>query len=249
MVFQRFAFQNQNPLKEFHPILLVIFIVVALATGTLFWLKFGTKKYVPEIIFSLGISFAFGRAIAIIFQENMALSLSIVMPTLLLYSVSLTKLKQKKPHTIWYLFNNVIMIIVTTAAGGILGALFSFWVAIGLFALFAIYDAIAVWKTKHMVTLAENFIKKGLIPGISYPYKTKNGKQNIALLGGGDTMLIAFMATSFAQTDILLSYITIITMTIAVCLLFIFSKKHTYYPALPYIFVGMLIAFPIWWLI
>lgn len=67
-------------------------------------------------------------------------------------SIGLTALLYKYPE--WYVID-ITGIIVAAAASSIFGISFGILPAIVLLSLLAIYDAISVYKTKHMIDLAE----------------------------------------------------------------------------------------------
>lgn len=136
-----------------------------------------------------------------------------------------------------------------------------------LLVVIAIYDAYAVWKSKHMVKMAEFQSEAKLFAGLSVPYNlppTKTIKQTkislkkpaaitsasmkTAVLGGGDIAFpLLFTGTVF---DALLkqnlssvlafcqSMIIVVGATTALTLLLIFAKKDTFYPAMPFISAG-----------
>ncbi len=133
-----------------------------------------------------------------------------------------------------------------------------------LLLLISAYDAYAVWKSKHMITLAKFQKKEGLFAGLSIPYhlpkkspkKTKLVKSKSALLGGGDIAFpLLFIGTviehlivvkHLAKSSALLySLIMIATTTVALVLLFMFSKKDKFYPAMPFITAGCLVGYGI----
>lgn len=121
--------------------------------------------------------------------------------------------------------------------------------------LISLYDAYAVWKSKHMVKLAEFQKKSRVFAGLALPYKqlriktkkrkkhkekTKRAKIKSAILGGGD---IAFplLFSGVVMKSIQNSYapfITTITAGIALAILLMKTKKNRYYPAMPFISAG-----------
>ncbi|MBS3137765.1 hypothetical protein J4232_04990 [Candidatus Woesearchaeota archaeon] len=179
-----------------------------------------------------------------------------------------------------------------------------------LLLLISAYDAYAVWKSKHMIKMAEFQTDSNLFAGLMIPKKNfaeqnsfefgnpgnkefsqklkpmlveeriavkssassakymvsdkkeavittiagvdeKGEKQRSAILGGGDIAFpMLFAGTVFKYAGNLLDpLIIIITVTIALFLLFIYGDKNKYYPAMPFLTAGCFIGWGIVWLI
>lgn len=142
----------------------------------------------------------------------------------------------------------------------------------------SIYDIIAVWKTKHMISLAKFQLEQlKIFTGFFLPYlkpkdkakiqklkamearlKEKVKKQKIkikkkmkkikvnvqiAALGGGDVAFpLIFTGTMLMAYGLLAAIITILCSTVALFLLFAFSKKGKFYPAMPFLTAGCFAA-------
>ena len=144
-----------------------------------------------------------------------------------------------------------------------------------LLIIISIYDAYAVWKSKHMITMAKFAKKSNLFPGLAIAYNTNSGKiksekkQNskkntkkqknktrTGILGGGDIAFPMIFAATFLVFLLEQGYSNIVAMSyafiisafagISLVMLFLYGKKDSYYPAMPFIsagcFVGYLIA-------
>jgi presenilin-like A22 family membrane protease len=74
------------------------------------------------------------------------------------------------------LVHNITELLMYIGIAVLLAPILSVWIAILLLILIAIYDAYAVWKSKHMVTLAEFTRKANLFPGLSLTYQKKKDK-------------------------------------------------------------------------
>ncbi len=109
-----------------------------------------------------------------------------------------------------------------------------------LLILISIYDMIAVWKTKHMVSLAKFQAKSKVFSGFLVPYK--NGT---AILGGGDVAFTLLFTVSAFSLGALVFLIPLFA-AISLFLLFLFAKKKKFYPAMPFLslgcFAGLFIA-------
>ncbi len=133
--------------------------------------------------------------------------------------------------------------------------------------IIAFYDMYAVWKSKHMVKMAKFQAKEKLFAGLYIPYsigkevkakvgkkigKIKKGKSvkvktGSAILGGGDIAFpLLFSGVLFKTTGMVFApVITSITSMLALGLLFFYSQKKKFYPAMPFIATGLFIGYGI----
>ncbi len=110
-----------------------------------------------------------------------------------------------------------------------------------LLILISIYDAIAVWKTKHMIKLAKFQSKVKTFAGLVIPYKKRT-----AILGGGD-IGFPLIFTGVVYNSIGLPALIIPVFTALALLVLLWQgEKNKFYPAMPFItagcFIGYLIA-------
>ncbi len=134
---------------------IIIFMVILLVfTGILLLLiKYGFKKLIT-IIIAASIFFSFGYIFyAIVFHVLGSSDLAYLVTLLL--SIGATLLLYKYPE--WYVIDILGMLIAAGVASIFGVSLEIRWVVVLLIVL-AIYDAISVYKTKHMITLAEGVI-------------------------------------------------------------------------------------------
>ncbi|MCX8158211.1 MAG: presenilin family intramembrane aspartyl protease [Candidatus Diapherotrites archaeon] len=97
------------------------------------------------------------------------------------------------------MLRNITTIIAVSVAGAIIGISLDPLPLVIFMILLAIYDYIAVFKTKHMVTLANAVTKKNLI--FSYAIPTKIHKFE---LGTGDLAIpLAFASSIFAKAKMI----------------------------------------------
>lgn len=136
--------------------------------------------------------------------------------------------------------NLFVMTAIVGAAAIVANMMSPAWAIVLLF-LVAIYDAVAVWKLGSMQKMAKFFMDRRLFPGIVVPYKHK--KEKFALLGGGDVFFIVLVAASFWKTSTVMVWLSAASMFGAVIALFLASEKNKFYPALPFIFGGVCVAF------
>jgi presenilin-like A22 family membrane protease len=150
------------------------------------------------------------------------------------------------------------------------------WVTLLLLVISA-YDMFAVWKSKHMVSLAEFQTKSKAFAGVLLSYKLKLKPKKIkklkkgekvkvreeyrsAVLGGGDIafpMLFAgvvmdSMIKMGVHTKIFAFMYSMIIPIIVAAVLFVLLAKASsdrFYPAMPFLTAGCLIGYGIVWLI
>lgn len=150
-----------------------------------------------------------------------------------------------------------------------------FYASVLLVAISA-YDAFAVWKSKHMVTLAKFQTESRAFAGFVIPYKKSGKKKGLkskipkeistkgdiktAILGGGDiafpllfagvTMDWLIKSAGLLKFDALLqSSVISIFSAIALLILFLKASKNKFYPAMPFISTGCFVGLFIIWMI
>jgi presenilin-like A22 family membrane protease len=148
------------------------------------------------------------------------------------------------------------------------------WVAILLLAISA-YDMFAVWKSKHMVSLAEFQTKSKAFAGVLLSYKlkfkpkktgkAKKGKKireeyRSAVLGGGDIAFPMIFAGVVMDSMIRMGvhtkifafmYSLIIPVIVAFVLFVLLAKARSdrFYPAMPFLTIGCFLGYGLVWLI
>ena len=161
---------------------------------------------------------------------------------------------------VWKIFRpNVIIHNVTELFiyGG-MAAIFVSWFnlvsASILLVLVSIYDAYAVWKSKHMITLAKSQAKAKVFAGLLIPYKLGKGikkgmkaklvkrsseKVRTAILGGGDIGFpLIFAGVVLKELGVWQSLLIPIFSCLGLAILLWFSEEKKFYPAMPFISAG-----------
>ena len=144
-----------------------------------------------------------------------------------------------------------------------------------LLILIAIYDAYAVWYSKHMIVLAKAQGKAGVFAGLLIPSSLKKvkksstlgkvskvskkakvkkvktkAKRGAALLGGGDIIFpLLFASVLLRDFSLVGALIMPVFCVIGLGLLFYFSKKGKFYPAMPFISAACFVGLGFIWLI
>jgi len=152
-----------------------------------------------------------------------------------------------------------------------------FWIII-LLLIISLYDIWAVWKSEFMQKMAKyqiNHLK--FFTGFFVPYASKKAKQkikqlkekygkkpkllekyakkskikiNLAILGGGDIIFPIITAGVFYKAyGIIPALIIMLAATLALIFLFVLARKGKFYPAMPFLTIGMFLGMIASWLI
>jgi len=197
------AFDNPND-----PMNLVFFFLTLLVftVATLLIAKFWKKQLIQGIVLGgIGITaiYMFYPLFSLLVSEVVSLFLSIIAAAILV--TSLVK------HPEWYVVD-ACGVIVGVGSIAIFGISLSVLLAIALLAVLAVYDAISVYKTKHMIDLADTVLDLKLpivliIPKIrkysliketkSLKEKLRDGEERDAFfLGLGDIVIPGVLVAS-----------------------------------------------------
>jgi len=135
-----------------------------------------------------------------------------------------------------------------------------------LLLVISVYDAYSVWRSKHMVKMAQFQAQSKIFAGLLVPYKkekkdevkiTSKGKVKIegiktAILGGGDiafplmfagAVLKSLMIGSLFYIAFFKTLIVPLFAGVALLLLFVKGREDRFYPALPFLTAGCLIGY------
>jgi presenilin-like A22 family membrane protease len=229
---------------------IIIIAIAVILLGTLMWMTMLKlkPKHVP-LIFSFGMGALYGSLLGdfLIPTQNIFARGAMLFGSWVAYYIIIRKIRNTKwaETKRWIHLNNLIMICGIGFVAAQFAATLKPWVAILFFALVAIYDAIAVWKLKSMQKMAIGLIDLGIIPGIAVGKRTK--KQGYALLGGGDIFFLVVVAGSMVRYSPGMAITTAIGIFTSIVLLFVNSQRKKFYPALPFMFVGMVAGILAWW--
>ena len=177
-----------------------------------------------------------------------------------------------------YVHNFTELLIYPGIAAVFVSLLNVLWICIVLL-IISLYDIWAVWHSQFMEKMAKYQINNlKFFTGFFMPYmgkkekaqlqliknKYKNNdvqlenhlkkakiKVNLAILGGGDIVFPIITAGVFYKTypSIIPSLIIIASATLALLFLFITAQKGKFYPAMPFITIGMYLGMIVSWLI
>jgi presenilin-like A22 family membrane protease len=169
--------------------------------------------------------------------------------------------------------HNITEILMYGGLAALLVPVLNLFSVAALLIFISAYDAYAVWKSKHMVKMAEFQKTSNLFAGFSFPYKTvkKQGgiskakiglpnkvksvdsgeSSNTAILGGGDIAFPMLFAGVVMKTtgSYLYPLIVVIVTSGALFALFARAEKGKFYPAMPFLSMGCFLGLFACWLI
>lgn len=151
---------------------------------------------------------------------------------------------------LFWSFNNVflqdlMMILTFAGVGAVLGISLAPETVIIILVILSFYDIIAVYKTKHMVELAEAMIQSRAIFGFVVPSSFRGFKERMArvspgeqfmILGSGDVILPLLLSASLVRASLSQSVIVALFSALGLFLMhLIFTNQKTRRPmaALP----------------
>lgn len=171
----------------------------------------------------------------------------------LLVALVLTFFKVVKPNV---MVHNFTEMFIYGGLAAIFVPVLNVFSIVSLLLLISLYDMIAVWKTKHMISLAKFQSESKLFAGLFIPYEKKKYtaplkvNKNIsytqvkhierqAILGGGDIGFPLLFSGVMLKLHGFLPALTVSAVTaFALFLLFYFAKKQKFYPAMPFLTAG-----------
>jgi presenilin-like A22 family membrane protease len=173
----------------------------------------------------------------------------------LIIAIPLTFYKAIKPNLV---VHNATELLVYPGLAAVFVPILNTWSIIVLLVIISIYDMYAVWKSSLMVNLAKYQIKTmKVFTGFFVPYLPKGKVANfrsakgrgkrikiaIAILGGGDVAFpLIFAGVLYRASGLIPALMVIAGATLALMGLFLYSRKGKFYPAMPFITAGCLLA-------
>lgn len=170
-----------------------------------------------------------------------------------------------------FIIHNLTEVFLYGGLAAIFVPVMNVFAAVVLLILISAYDMYAVWKSKHMVKMAEFQTQSKVFAGLSIPYKVpklsdlkkikkankKGGEGKLvhkpvksAILGGGDIGFpLLFAGVLMKQFGFLHTLIVPAVVTIALFALLYFAKKDRFYPAMPFVTAGCFAGWALLYLI
>lgn len=239
------------------------YIVFGVAIGTIILLFIAKKGSVIwwKIWFFLAVWISISITLGVLTQNTL-------LSWLLGFALAYLKLWKKNMWT-----HNISEILIYPGLAFFLVPLLDIKTVIFLLILISIYDAYAVWKSKHMVTMAKFTTKANIFPGFNINYDSKKankqveekdakksrlkkkGKKTSGVLGGGDiaipmlfigVVFITLLQAGFSrESSLMLSSIIIVSSAVSLGLLLYYSKEKKFYPAMPFLSAGCIVGYVI----
>jgi presenilin-like A22 family membrane protease len=136
---------------------------------------------------------------------------------------------------------NAAMLASIIGVGAFLGSELGFLPAITLLTALTFYDIIAVFYTKHMVTLAKEVVKQRLAFTVAIPTR-----KHLFQLGGGDLVMpLVFTVAVLREFGLMVALSTMVGSMLVLVAFFawLFSRPGKAYPALPPVTLGAMAGF------
>lgn len=224
-------------------------IIVAVLVGTSFLLLL--MKY--NLIWVWKVWFLLAAFFALAIAWNAFLPTAIALILAMVFSLW----KVFRPNV---LVHNITELFIYGGLAAIFVPLFNLFSAIVLLLLISAYDAYAVWKSKHMITLAKSQAKARVFAGLMLPYKLgkmvkpkpgmkmKVKKVRTAILGGGDIGFpLIFAGVVLKEMGLWQSLIIPFGALAGLAVLLWNGKENKFYPAMPFISAGCFLALGAVW--
>jgi len=257
------AFGTERP-ETTSPLQTLVFILGAILFGTVILLvliKFNLRGFWKGW-FYLAVVMTITYSLASFINDFIALALGLIM----------AYFKIIRPKVF---IHNASEILIYGALGAIFVPMIymNLYVVTLLLILISFYDMFAVWKSKHMVKLANFQTESKVFAGLLIPYGKKQksapkptevkgtvveSKVKNAILGGGDiafpllfsgVVMKGLMLTYPVALGFLLTTIISVTTAIALLILLVKADKGKFYPAMPFLSAGCFSGYAIIFLI
>lgn len=194
------------------------------------------------------------------FFETFFSSLFLYICTVLLSSI-LAYYKVFRQHVI---IHNITEVFIYAGLAALLVPILNMKSVIIILLAVAAYDMYAVWKSKHMIAMAQFQTEQKVFAGLYIPYSAQQKdipkkikrssvhpeKTTTAILGGGDIAFPLLFSGVVMKTTGTLSAPLLVTLTTALSLavLFYYGEKGKFYPAIPFIAVGCFVGYGLYML-
>lgn len=227
---------------------LPIMIAILLGTLILFFLMKYDLYFVWKLWFLLAVTVALTTAFGSFLSSTFALALAFIL-------------------ALWKIFKPNLWVQTATELF-IYGGLAAIFVPVLnllsvsiLIILIAAYDAYAVWRSKHMITLAQSQTKAKVFAGLLIPYALPGRKPSpklrkppvemrTALLGGGDIGFpLIFAGVMIKELSLWQGLLIPFFATAGLAFLLWHSDEKKFYPAMPFIGAGCFLGLAVVYLI
>ena len=190
------AFQDPNDTGN----VLLWVIIILVFTGFIFLIIKLNKKWILQAFILITVAWTLGYVFYAIFSIFISPELNLALTLLL--SIGLTLVLYKFPE--WYVID-IVGVLLGAGSASIFGISLNIIPVLLLLVLLAVYDYIAVYRTKHMVALAEGVMDLRLPILLIIPkhwkYSFRNEKfdkeeREAFFMGLGDTVIPTLLVVS-----------------------------------------------------
>lgn len=242
--------QVENQSTSFIPIVIAVIIGTVLVLLLIKW----NKPVIWRAWFFLTILLTLSIALSAFTAQWTAFGIALL----------LTILRVFKPNVAT---QNISEVFIYGGLASVFVPIINIFAAFMLLLIISVYDIIAVWKTKHMVKLAEFQTNSRVFSGLMIHYKKEGAKKeaptasqktqkakgaNVAVLGGGDmgfplifagVVMKGLMLEETVTAGFLKTSIIPVTTAIALFILLMKGQQNKYYPAMPFLSIGAVIGY------
>jgi presenilin-like A22 family membrane protease len=200
----------EDPSSPANPVIFLV-MLLAFTAVLLLLIRFGMRRLISGIVLvSIGLSFVY---IFIAVLGAIVADAAVVLGGSLVLGVAAVALLYRYPE--WYVID-LLGIVLAAGVAAIFGSSLGVVPVLLLLVLLAVYDAISVYRTKHMIALAEgvleqkapilfvvpkrrgySFIREGIGPVDDYPAEHGGeGGRAALLIGMGDLIMPTILVVS-----------------------------------------------------
>jgi len=181
---------------------------------------------------------------------SVALSAFIGQSSAFVIALVLSYLKIFRPNV---LIHNLTELFIYGGLAAIFVPIINLFSIFILLILISAYDFWAVYKSKHMVKIAEFQTNSKIFAGLLVPYSSQNiipkpGKKQTlsknAILGGGDIGFpLLFAGVIMKNYGLMKAFLIPVAATLGLLLLLTYAKKDKFYPAMPFLTAACFIGY------
>jgi presenilin-like A22 family membrane protease len=189
-------------------------------------------KFLLKLWFTLAITICISISLSAFIEEWVAFLVALMLVSF--------RLKEKELY-----IHNLTELLCYGGAAAIFAPIFNVTAMLIILAIISLYDIIAVWVTKHMVTLAKTQQEIGVFSGLVIRYKDE-----FAILGGGDIVFpLLFASTVLLEISVIAGIFVVYGAVLGLLTLALIGERKKYYPALPFITSFAVLSFVIGYLL
>jgi presenilin-like A22 family membrane protease len=253
--------QNEQQYYSLFPFIVFAF---AIAIGIMFLLSKLKIEFIMRLWFFVVVAIALGISFNTLIPQKQYSSLLV-----LIVAIPLAFIKIYKRN---FLVHNLTELLIYPGIAAVFVPILNFYTIIAFLILISLYDMWAVWHSGFMQKMARFQIDKlQIFSGFFIPYTSKKIKEkikkmkmtmkkselkkkrikvNVAILGGGDVIFPIITAGVMLKTFGFVSALFVIFgAVLGLGYLLLRSERKKFYPAMPFITIGIFILMFLYYLI